>query len=350
MKFNSSPASDGYVLMADYDHTATLVLFPYRKDVWNDIEKAQELHIEVIKKISQYEHIYVGVRENERARIDAIKNENITVLVLNQDDAWIRDSGPLFVKKSNDIRMVKDGFNAWGGLYSDWSDDLKITPELSKIFNCGYYENSFVLEGGNITTDGKGTAILVEECIINPNRNTLSKDEIERLLKDGLGLIKIIWLKYGFVDDETGGHIDNVCRFLPDGSIVITWTDDEKHPMYDRCREIEMSLKEQADYLTVHKLVTPPAQYRKVSEAIDCDGAKKRLSEELLTASYINYYETDKVVLVPQFGVAEDEIAVKQIKSLFGTREIAPIYTREYILAGGGLHCLTLGTNFTEGK
>lgn len=349
MKFKSSPATDGYVLMADYDHTETLILFPYREDVWNDVDKAQKMHVDFIKKISQYERVYVGVRKSDKNKIEAIQNDNIVVFELEQDDAWIRDSGPLFVKKGNDVRMVRNGFNAWGGLYSDWSNDLKITDRLSHLFNCGYYENDFVMEGGNITTDGKGTAILVENCIVNPNRNTRSKKEIEDALKIGLGLKNVLWLKNGFVNDETGGHIDNVCRFLPDGSVIIAWTDDKDHPMYNRCREIEKSLIEQADYLRINKLVTPSAQYRKLDETVDCNGAKKRLSDELLTASYINYYETNKAVFVPQFGVAEDEIAMRQLKNVFTNREIVPIYSREYLLAGGGLHCLTLGANFKEG-
>lgn len=348
MKIHSSPAADGYVLMADYDHSATMILFPYRKDIWNDVDKAQKMHIELIKKIAQYERIYVGVRKSEKHILEPIQSDKIVVFELDQDDAWIRDSGPLFVKKGNDVRMVKNGFNAWAGLYDDWSNDLKITEELSERFGCDYYENSFILEGGNITTDGKGTAILVENCIVNPNRNPNSKTELEELLKTSLGLKKVIWLKDGFVNDETGGHIDNVCRFLPDGSVVISWTDDKTNPMYDRCREIEKELDEQADYLTVHRLVTPAAQYRQTDEVVVGEGAMERLSEQLLTASYINYYETDKAVFIPQFGVAEDAEAERQLKLLFKGREIVPLFTREYILAGGGLHCLTLGVNFTE--
>lgn len=348
MKFNSSPAMDGYVLMADYDHNATLILFPFRKDVWNDVAKAQKMHIDFIKKISQYERVYVGVRKNEKSIVEKIQSDNIVILELEQDDAWIRDSGPLFVKKGSEVRMVKNGFNAWGGLYDDWSNDLKITGVLSDLFHCGFYENEFILEGGNITTDGKGTAILVENCIINPNRNTQPKEDIENALKVGLGLKNIIWLKNGFVNDETGGHIDNVCRFLPDGGVVISWTDDKNNPMYERCREIENELIGQAKGLVIKKLITPSAQYRNSDEVVDCSGAMKRLSDDLLTASYINYYETDKAVFVPQFDVPEDKIAVQQFKAIFENREIVPLFTREYILAGGGLHCLTLGTNFKE--
>lgn len=348
MIIHSSPSYNGYVLMPDYEHKSTLILFPFRKDIWNNVEQAQKIHIEFIKKISQYERVYVGVRKNEMDMLDAIQNENIVVFELAQDDAWIRDSGPLFVKKGDEIKMVKNGFNAWAGLYDNWDNDLKITETLSKLFQCDYYENDFILEGGNITTDGKGTAILVEECIVNPNRNPQSKEEIEALLKKGLGLKQIIWLKHGFVNDETGGHIDNVCRFLPDDSVVISWTDDKEHPMYQRCREIEKQLIDQASYLTIHKLILPAAQYRQNEETVVYKGTKNRLSKELLTASYINYYETNKAVFIPQFGVSEDKEAEQQFKQLFKGREIIPIYIREYILAGGGLHCLTLGVNFKE--
>lgn len=348
MKINSSPKKDGYVLMADFDHDATLVLFPYRKEVWNNCKEAQRIHLELIEKIAQYERVYVGVRKNERGIFSNFHAKNVVVFELEQDDAWIRDSGPLFVKKGDDVRMVRNNFNAWGGLYDDWSHDLKITENLSQRFDCDYYENDFVLEGGNITTDGKGTAILVQNCIVNSNRNSRSKTEIENLLKEGLGLERIVWLKDGFVEDETGGHIDNVCRFLPNGEIVIAWTDEKSNPMYERCRQIEKELHMQIPEIPVHKFITPSAQYRLETETVDCEGAKKRLSEELLTASYINYYETDRAVFVPQFGVKEDKIAERQFEQLFVGRDIIPMFTREYILAGGGIHCLTLGVNFKE--
>ncbi len=348
MKINSSPKKDGYVLMADFDHTATLVLFPYRSDVWNDIAEAQKTHIALIKKMSQYERVYVGVRKNEKSLLAKLHGKNIVVFELDQDDAWIRDSGPLSVQCGTAVRMVKNGFNAWGGLYDDWSHDVKITDTLSEMFHCDYYENDFILEGGNITTDGKGTAILVENCVVNPNRNSCSKEEMEQALKDGLGLDRILWLKDGFVNDETGGHIDNVCRFLPKGGVVIAWTDDKAHPMYERCREIEEQLKEQMPTLSVNKLITPPSQFRRPEETVDEAGAMRRLPEELLTASYINYYEMERAVFIPQFGVAEDAVAKSQFKRLFPGRKIIPMYTREYILAGGGIHCLTMGVNFKE--
>ena len=166
MRLNTSPSKDGYVLMADFEHTATLVLLPYRKDVWNNVEEAQRVHIDLIRRISRYERVYVGVRREDLEKMSGLPGENIVVFELGQDDAWIRDSGPLFVKKGGDIRMVRNGFNAWGGLYKDWSHDLEITGTLSERFGCDYYENSLIMEGGNITTDGKGTAILVENCIV----------------------------------------------------------------------------------------------------------------------------------------------------------------------------------------
>lgn len=346
MKFGSTPSADGFTLMADFEHKATLLLFPYRRDVWSNIKEAQNLHIELIKKLSLFEKVYVGVRQEEAHLLEGLQSDNIVVLILDQDDAWIRDSGPLFVKKGDEIRMAKNGFNAWGGLYDDWGHDLKITEELSKQFGMGYYENDFILEGGNITTDGKGTAILVENCVANPNRNSKSKAQLDVELKTGLGLKKIIWLKDGFVNDETGGHIDNVCRFLPDGRVCITWTDKNDHPMYARCRQIERELKEQAPELVIEKLVTPESQFRKKRETVAKEGAMKRLRGELLTASYINYYETDNAVFIPAFGVKEDDEAREKFESLFEGRQIIPLYTREYILAGGGLHCLTLGVNF----
>lgn len=335
---------NGYKLISEFETTDTLILWPCRKDVWVNPEKIQELHISYIKQIANYQHVFLGVPKSELYKFEGVKFDNVDIIELPQNDAWIRDTGPLFVKKENSFYAVKNGFNAWGGLYFPFDDDLKIVPTLSEYLNYDYLENKLIMEGGNISSDGNGTAILVEDCIVNKNRNDYSKVEIEKELKKVFGLSKIIWITEGFVEDETGGHVDNIAQFTNKGEIIIAWTEDENHPMYERCRQIEKEIKLQAPERVIHKMILPKPTYRTGDESIKVyKNSKKRLSGDLLTNSYVNFYVAGKAIFVPQFLCEEDELAASKFKEIFPDYDIVFVPARDYILGGGCLHCLTLG-------
>ena len=166
-------------------------------------------------------------------------SDKIKIIEIESDDAWARDTCPTFVvNDKKDVRGVCWKFNAWGGdydgLYKNWDKDSKLASSVcEKLGYSAYSAKDFVLEGGSIHSDGEGTVIVTEACLLSKGRNpNLSKSQIEDNLKKYLGAEKIIWLKHGIYNDETNEHVDNVCAFIKPGSVVLAWTDDKEDEQY----------------------------------------------------------------------------------------------------------------------
>lgn len=209
-----------------------------------------------------------------------------------------------------------------------------------------------ILEGGSIHVDGDGTCLTTEECLLNKNRNpNLTKEQIEDQLKAYLGVQKVIWLPYGlYGDDDTNGHIDNMCCFVRPGVVLLSWTDDEKDPQFKRSMEALSILSNTSDAngrrLEIIKLHVPGPLYMTDEEAAgvvqDCN-AKPRLPGTRLAASYVNFYIANGGIITPQFGDQKwDDEAVRVLSQAFPNHEVVRIEgAREIVLAGGNIHCIT---------
>lgn len=207
-----------------------------------------------------------------------------------------------------------------------------------------------ILEGGSISFDGEGTLLTTEECLLNPNRNpNMTKAEIEAELKRGLGVEKVIWLPKGlFGDVDTNGHVDNFCVFARPGEVLLSWTDDEKDPQYPISQEAFKLLEEATDakgrHLKIHKLAIPSDIIRTAEEfggLVQEEGTIEREENQRLPASYVNFYFANGAIISPCFGVKEDAMAEKVFKEVFPEREVVMVPTREVILGGGNIHCIT---------
>ena len=198
----------------------------------------------------------------------SLLNENVRVVEMSMNDSWFRDTGAIFVKNSDGVvRGTNWLFNSWGGLnggcYDYWEDDLLVAGKMCNIERIPYYKYDMILEGGSISFDGEGTLLTTEECLLNPNRNpTLTKEQIESMLKRGLGVEKVIWLPNGlFGDVDTNGHVDNFCVFARPGEVLLSWTDDVNDPQYPISQRAYKLLEEATDakgrHLKIHKLQIP---------------------------------------------------------------------------------------------
>ena len=199
---------------------------------------AQKAFADVAKAIAKFEKVTVGasVRQYQNAR--AKLPENIRVVELESDDAWVRDCGPtVLVNDKGGLRAVDWEFNAWGGLvdglYFPWDKDDQIARKICEIADVDSYRTEgFVLEGGSIHVDGEGTVLTTEMCLLSEGRNPdKSKEEIEQMLCDYLGCVKVLWIKDGIAPDETNGHIDDVACFIAPGEVACIWTEDKNHPL-----------------------------------------------------------------------------------------------------------------------
>ena len=366
---NSYPNDDGFYMPAEFEfHKGTIIIWPKRPGSWiYGAVKAREAFANVVCTISESEQVFVlaeaDVIENARKTVELIRKKegynsqfSIDYIEMESDDAWARDVAPTFVKNKNGlVRAIDWQFNAWGGeydgLYASWDKDDRLAKLFCQKQGYDVYDaHPFVLEGGSIHSDGEGTVIVTEACLLSKGRNpTLSKFEIEDKLKKYLGAQKIIWLPYGIYNDETNEHVDNICAFSKPGHVLLAWTDKTSDPQYEMSAADFTVLSNETDAkgrkLVVHKLPIPEKpvcinEYELAGFEFE-EGEDEREAGERLAASYANFYITNGGVLVPQFGDEMDKKAIEIIGKCFPDRKIYPIFARDIIVGGGNIHCIT---------
>jgi agmatine deiminase len=336
-------------------HAGCWMLWPERTDNWREGAKpAQAVFAQIASAICAAEPVTVGVSaaqfQNARARLDP----RVRLVELSSNDSWMRDCGPTFVLDPRRRRRGIDWtFNAWGGLsgglYFPWDRDDEVAAKVLEIEGDDRYRTSFVLEGGAIHVDGRGTCLTTEECLLNPNRNPgRSRAEIETTLRRYLGVSTVIWLGRGVYRDETGGHIDELACFTSPGHVALTWTEDRADPQYeislDALRRLRAARDARGRRLTIHKIHQPGPLYMSAEEARGIDlraGSHPRRAGDRLPASYINFYIANKCIVMPLYDKRWDAAAARTLKRLFPNRRIVGIETREVLLGGGNIHCIT---------
>ena len=248
-------------------HTGCWMAWPVRPDTWRDgARPAQAAFAAVARAIAQSEPVTVAAPPGHVESASAQLGPEIKVVEIPSDDAWMRDIGPTFVVDGHRRRGVDWEFNAWGGhnggLYPSWDADDAMAARVCELEGVDRYRAPFVLEGGSIHSDGEGTLLTTEECLLNPNRNPqLSQAEIENHLRAFTGAEQIVWLGLGVVNDETDGHVDNLCCFIQPGVVALTWTDDKNDPQYERSldarRRLEVATDAVGRSIEVHLLHQP---------------------------------------------------------------------------------------------
>lgn len=354
------PVDDGFHMPAEYDrHKGCLIIWPVRPGSWtNNGKEAKKAFEEIARAISKSEDVWMLASEQYIDEINEIfaDSDSIHCVCIESDDAWARDVGPTCViNEHGEVRGISWEFNAWGGsydgLYANWDKDNKVAEKFCDELNIECYDASdFVLEGGSIHTDGDGTAIVTEACLLSKGRNPqLNKLQIEDRLKKYLGVEKVIWIPRGIYNDETNEHVDNVCAFTSPGNVVLAWTDDENDVQYELSKASFEALENEVDArgrkIKIHKLYIPQNPVciteKELSELEFEEGEDEREAGERLAASYVNFYIANKSVIVPQFEDVNDKRAVELLQSLFVDREIVPIKARAIIVGGGNIHCIT---------
>ncbi len=378
---DSRPVDDGYYMPAEYSvHDGTLMIYPVRPGSWGKdrsgaLKAFGDIFIEILRRENLY--LLASKEDFEEARlfVDTLlvklkvqgedeqvlkaMEERCLILPIESDDAWARDVGPTFVTTGHkNIRGINWSFNAWGGdfdgLYASWEKDDMVAEKFLDMCEIDYYDAApFVLEGGSIHSDGEGTVMVTESCLLSEGRNPdLTKEEIEDTLKEYLGVEKVLWLPYGIYNDETNEHVDNVCAFVAPGEVVLAWTDDEEDPQYEMSLADLLYLENQTDArgrkIKVHKLPIPDHPVYITQEDLDNyefeEGEDMREVGERLAASYVNFYFINGAALVPQFGgdnEESDKRALEILGDLCQNREVIGIDARNILLGGGNIHCIT---------
>jgi agmatine deiminase len=353
---DSTPLADGYSMPAEYaPHAGCWMLWPERPDNWREgAQPAQRAFAAVAAAISRFEPVSVGASsahfEYARAQLAA----HIRVIEISHDDSWMRDVGPTFVTNKQGVRRGVDWrFNAWGGLrdglYFPWDQDDAVARKVLEIEGCDRYRAPLINEGGAIHVDGQGTALVTEQCLLNPNRNPdLSRAQIEQHLKNYLGVSTVIWLGQGVIDDETGGHIDNLACFVRPGVVALHWTDNARDPQHTLSSDAFERLKSARDArgrpIEVIKLPMPGPLKLTASEAAGIlarETSQKREVGARLAGSYVNFYIANRGIVMPLLDPRTDKLAAARIKRAFPTRKVVGVPAREILLGGGNIHCIT---------
>jgi agmatine deiminase len=245
------------------------------------------------------------------------------VIVEPFGDIWLRDTGPIVLGSGKERRAQAFGFNGWGGKY-DLEGDEDIGERLARGAGLPFAKADWILEGGAIDGDGSGTVVTTEQCLLNQNRNTLSREEVEERLLDDLGFERVVWLGSGLLNDHTDGHVDNLARFVAPGRIAIPTPakDDPNEAVYrDAARRLRS---------TKLDVVTLPSPGR----VLDEDG-------DVIPASYMNFYIGNAAVVVPQYGASNDRAAVDVVQALFPGRAAIGLRADHILTGGGSFHCIS---------
>jgi agmatine deiminase len=346
-----SPAALGYRIPAEWEkHEATWLGWPHNPTDWPDkLDTIRWVYGEMIRKIGPGEIVRLLVDnkvEERRARRYLTRAgadlRRVEFITHPTNRGWMRDSGPIFVRRgrgrSTETAIVHFHFNAWAK-YDDWQKDRRV-PETAarllgkRLFHAEYGGKPFVLEGGGIDVNGRGTLLTTEECYLHPKvqvRNPgLGRKEIDETLKKYLGVTNVLWLVAGPVGDDTHGHIDDICRFVNPRTVVLIKETNKKDQNYrplaenwERIRDLRLEDGSKPDVIPLPM----PAP-------VFFDGYR-------LPASYANFYISNAAVVVPTFNDPNDRIALGVLGELFRDRPVIGIHAVDLVLGFGTLHCLT---------
>jgi agmatine deiminase len=335
-----TPRNRGYHMPAEWEHHEQVwISWPHNTMTFPFIDAVEEGYIQFILAVHPSEHVSVLVLEGEESRISQLLVSSgvdmtcVTLYPMRYADVWIRDYGPTFVVNRGErkIAMVHWIFNAWGDKYDELLSDGCVPALINEHLQIPVYEPGIILEGGSIDLNGRGTVLTTRSCLLNKNRNpSLSIEDIEGYLQEYLGVVKVIWLNDGLVGDDTDGHVDDIARFVGPSTVVCAYEDDITDENYRALQENFEILSRETDQdgtpLTVIRLPMP-------AQVADMDGR--------YPASYTNFYIGNRVVIVPTFRDAHDELACSIIQKIFTDRTVIGIDARAMIEGYGAFHCAT---------
>lgn len=248
------------------------------------------------------------------------------------DDSWIRDSGPTFLLgEQGGLAIVDWGFNAWGGKYEPFAADAALKRSLAERLGLPLVINDLVAEGGAILSDGEGTIITTESCLLNPNRNRgLDRAEVERELLATLGAEKIVWLPGDVAEIETDGHVDCLASIVAPGHVLLqdpaTATGARREVLAENWRALAAETDARGRRFALAGLPAGP-------DLGTGDGRHQ--------SSHVNFYIANGAVVMPGHGVAADGDARVAVAAAFPDREVVQLVLESLPFGGGNIHCIT---------
>ena len=348
-KTSATPAALGFAMPAEWErHEATWLIWPHNQVDWpGKVDTVRWVYGEIVRKICPDELVRVLVNSKAdeklashyltRAGADASR---VQFIHHPTNRGWTRDTGPIFVRRGvrGKTAIVHFHFNAWAK-HDDWQKDRRVPDTAARLlgkrlFNAQYNGKDFVLEGGGIEVNGRGTLLTTEQCYLDPRvqvRNPgLGRQAIEQTLQRYLGVTNVFWLVAGPVGDDTHGHIDDICRFVNPKTVVLIKETNRKdvnyRPLAENWERIQDLRLEDGSRPEVVPLPMPEPLY---------------FAGNRLPASYANFYITNAAVLVPTFNDPNDRVALGILGELFNDRPVTGLHAVDLVVGRGTVHCLS---------
>lgn len=326
-------------------HEATWLAWPRLARDWpGKLDAVRWAFCEFARKLQASERVRMLVhdkgeerRARSRLRRSGVAPNGIDFLTCRTDRSWLRDSGPTFTFRRGELRAVCWRFDAWGR-YPNWTQDALVGRFIADAAGAVAVEPRaarvpIAMEGGAVDSDGSGTILTTEECLLRNARGAggrfPTRDEAERFLGTALGARNVVWLDRGIAGDDTSGHIDQLARFVGPGRVVAALESDPRDanfgPLRENLRRLRRARDGQGRQFDVAELPMP--------RPLVFDGDR-------LPASYANFFISNGAVLVPTFNDPNDWIAIRVLEECFPGREVCGIHCVDVALGQGTLHCL----------
>lgn len=322
--------------------TATLLAWPHAATDWapmlDEVDACYRAMADALLRAGQ--KIVILTPEPDRVRgllPQAGTGHDLLVMECATDDTWTRDYGPICVETSAGLGATLFQFNGWGLKFAAASDNLAgLRMAAAKVIDCPVYDRKgYVLEGGSIESDGRGTILTTSECMLSINRNGIvDKPYVERELARSLGARRVLWLDHGALEgDDTDSHVDTLARLAPDDTIlyVKSYRPDDPHTPALEAMEQELAAMRTPEGNPYNLIGLPLPE-----PIFDEEG-------ERLPATYANFLITPRAVLMPVYGQPRnDEMAARMLGIAFPGHEILTVDCRALIRQHGSLHCATM--------
>jgi len=347
----ATPRALGYRVPAEWEpHEATWLAWPHNPEDWpGKFQTIPWIYAEIVRLLSAHELVHILVNDakaEQRAQgILERAGANLHRVSFHQwptNRVWTRDSGPIFVRNAEGkVGLINWRFNAWAK-YSDWQLDNQVPGRVTELLGLPAWEplieneaaaKHLVLEGGSIDTNGAGTLLTTEECLLSEvqQRNPgVSRAQLEQAFSEFLGIEQVLWLNRGIAGDDTHGHVDDISRFVGPSTIVTAVepnTKDANHePLAENFERLKAAQTLDGKQFTLVELPLPrPIVFR----------------GQRLPASYANFYIANGLVLVPTFHDPNDRVALNILAEVFPEREVIGIHSVDLVWGLGTLHCMT---------
>ncbi len=318
-------------------HRAMWLGFPSHGDIWLDHYEAAQAEVAALALAlagpgaERVRLMVCGDEAEATARLLIGAAPGIELVRAQFGDVWLRDTGPIFLKKGEADLAEGFVFNGWGGKY-DFPGDELVADQIAAASGTPLEMADFILEGGSLDHDGFGEMLTTRQCLLNPNRNPgWTEADAEAALARTLGAKRVHWLDDGLANDHTDGHVDNLARFVAPGVVacpIAFGRADPNADLYDQtARQLSGYKTERGAPLQVVRVASP-------GRIEDEDG-------QAVPASHMNFLIANEAVIVPLYDQTSGPYAVEALRSLFPERTVIGLPSKAILTGGGSFHCIS---------